>query len=63
MLVEKIKDQFDMLVKKGIDKKIMLKKCLLTPSCGLGTVAEQDADRVLEVLKNTSLALRKEYFK
>jgi len=63
MLVEKIKSQFDILVQKGIDKKIILKKCLLTPSCGLGTVPEQDADRVLEVLKNTSLALRKEYFK
>jgi methionine synthase II (cobalamin-independent) len=62
MLVEKIKGQFDVLVQKGIDKKVLLKKCLITPSCGLGTTTEQDADRVLEILKKTSLALRKEYF-
>ena len=63
MLVEKMKNQLGVLEQKGIDKKLILKKCLITPSCGLGTAPEKDADRVLEILKKTSLALREEYFK
>jgi len=60
MLVDKIKTQFDILEQKGIDKKTLLKKCLLTTSCGLGSSPDNDADRVLEILKDTSIALRKE---
>ncbi|MFH1856100.1 MAG: hypothetical protein ABH836_02570 [Candidatus Omnitrophota bacterium] len=63
MIVEKIEKQFDVLAQKGIDKKLILKKCLLTGSCGLGTAEIKDAEKVLEVLKGASAILREKYFK
>lgn len=60
MIVDKIKKQFETLIQKGIDRKTLLKKSLLTPSCGLGFASEKDAEKVLDVLKGASGVLRKE---
>lgn len=61
MVVEKIKKQFETLIQKGVDEKTLRHKCLLTPSCGLGSASEEDAEKVLEVIEGASATLRKEY--
>lgn len=62
MVVEKIKGQFSVLEEKGIDKKLLYKKCLITPSCGLGLAREETADKMLEILNKVSLSLKEEFF-
>jgi len=48
--------------KKGIDRQLLLRRALLTPSCGAGGVlSEELAERVLGLLSELSQALRKRY--
>jgi hypothetical protein len=50
------------LVDKGMDRDLLLRRALITPSCGAGGVlTEPLAERVLRVLKDLSLALRERY--
>jgi len=44
-----LKERMSLLEKKGISQKSLLKSSLITPSCGLGTLSEELADRVIEL--------------
>jgi 2-polyprenyl-3-methyl-5-hydroxy-6-metoxy-1,4-benzoquinol methylase len=46
------------LVAKGIDKKLIHKQSMLTPSCGTGSLSEPLAERVFDILSKTSAALK-----
>jgi len=46
------------LAEKGVDKGLIHRQSMLTPSCGTGSLAEPLAERVFEVLAETSKALR-----
>jgi len=48
MLISRIDDGMQQLEKEGIDRKTMLRRCLITPSCGMGSLT---ADRSVAVLK------------
>jgi hypothetical protein len=50
------------LVDKGFDRELLLRRALITPSCGAGgALTELLAERVLRVLRELSLALRGRY--
>ena len=50
------------LVDKGFDRELLLRRALITPSCGCGGVlTEPLAERVLGMLLETSMALRERY--
>jgi hypothetical protein len=50
------------LVEKGLERELLLRRALITPSCGAGGVlTEPLAERVLGVLRELSLALRVRY--
>jgi hypothetical protein len=50
------------LVDKGFDRELLLRRALITPSCGAGGVlTEPLAERVLRVLRALSLTLRERY--
>jgi hypothetical protein len=52
----------EQLVAKGFDRGLLLRRALITPSCGAGGVlTEPLAERVLRVLRELSLSLRKRY--
>lgn len=44
----------DDLVKRGISRKLLLGQCLITPSCGMGTMKIHQAERVLTLLSEVS---------
>lgn len=46
------------LAKRGIQKKIILKQALLTPSCGMGTLQFDLTERVLKLLTEVSQQVR-----
>lgn len=43
----------------GIDRELILRQALITPSCGTGSLPVADAERVFRVLRQTSELLRK----
>jgi hypothetical protein len=50
------------LMAKGLDRELLLRRALVTPSCGAGGVlTEPLAERVLRLLRELSLALRSRY--
>jgi methionine synthase II (cobalamin-independent) len=50
------------LVDKGFDRELLLRRALITPSCGAGGVlTEPLAERVLGLLRELSLTLRERY--
>ena len=58
-LTEKIKSGLDLLVKKGIDRELLLERLMISPACGLGALDAQDAEGILTLLNQTSAFIRK----
>ena len=58
VLVQKIKSGLDILVKKGIDRALLLERLMISPACGLGTLDIQKADKVFKLLSETSCFIR-----
>jgi hypothetical protein len=57
-LVAKYDKAVSGLTAKGIDRELIRTQSMLTPSCGTGSLAEPLAERVFEVLAQTSAALK-----
>jgi methionine synthase II (cobalamin-independent) len=51
----------DQLAQRGLKKRQLLKQALLTPSCGMGTLSEEQAEKVLSVLNEISQQVRAEF--
>jgi hypothetical protein len=54
----KLGNLMDGLAAKGIDRELLVERCLLTPSCGTGSISEDQSGAVLELLSGLSEALR-----
>jgi hypothetical protein len=42
----------------GLDRELILRQALITPSCGTGSLPVPDAERVFRILHETSALLR-----
>jgi hypothetical protein len=61
-LLSRFEEGINQLVEKGFDRELLLRRALITPSCGAGGVlTEQLAERVLGLLSQLSLLLRHRY--
>ena len=58
-LTLRIKSGLDILVKKGIDRQLLLERLMLSPACGLGTLDALKAEGILSLLNQTSVFIRK----
>ncbi len=54
LLAGKIWDGINVLVKKGLDKDLLLKQMLISPSCGLGTLDTKESEKIFRLLAATS---------
>ena len=59
LLAGMIKSGLELLVKKGIDRQLLLERLLISPACGLGTMDAWKAEGILTLLNQTSLFIRK----
>ena len=64
--VESLVERFERLTdhlseRAGIDKQVILEQAFITPSCGTGSMEVADAERVFELLAETSHALQERY--
>jgi len=58
-LLSRLDEGLDRLVRKGFDRELLLRRALITPSCGAGGVlTEPLAGRVLGLLRDLSIRLR-----
>jgi hypothetical protein len=57
-LVEKLKTVIKNLASKGVDESLIWKKCLLTPSCGTGSLSVELSEKVFHSLADVRRLLR-----
>jgi hypothetical protein len=58
-LLTRFDEGMDRLVQKGFDRELLLRRALITPSCGAGGVlTEPLAERVLGLLRELATMLR-----
>jgi methionine synthase II (cobalamin-independent) len=60
-LVSALEERFGLLVKEGIPKEILVENSILTQSCGLGSLAEDLAEKALRLTRQTALRMRERY--
>jgi hypothetical protein len=57
-LIAKLKERITHLVSKGINENLIWEKCLLTPSCGTGSLPVEHSEKVFYTLAEVSRTLR-----
>jgi methionine synthase II (cobalamin-independent) len=62
-LITRLKERMGNLAEKGVDRDILWERCLLTPSCGTGSLAPDASEKVLTTLAEVSRTLRQEVMK
>lgn len=53
-----IKRGADVLVSKGVNRKLITENLLVSPACGLGTLKIEESEKIIEKLSEISLRLR-----
>jgi methionine synthase II (cobalamin-independent) len=61
-LMEKLEGEIQTLALSGIPAEILREKSLLTPSCGMGLMSEEDAEKAMKLLAELSSGMREKYF-
>lgn len=61
ILTEKLEKGIQNLVKKGIDKDLLLKQSIITPSCGAGCLSVELAEKAMSLTKEISKELIAKY--
>jgi methionine synthase II (cobalamin-independent) len=61
ILLDKLDSLFKILTHKGIDQDRLFLQAMITPACGLGTLSEETARRLLALLSEASLMGRERF--
>ena len=62
-LIERLEEGMGALNRKGVSLRLLRERCLVTPSCGLGSISEEAAAWALELLAEVSRQWRKRHVK
>ena len=60
-LERQLEKVMDNLASKGIDKELIISQALITPSCGTGSLAPEDAEKVFTLLGQLSIRMKEKY--
>ena len=60
-LVERLHQAIDALAEKGVPREALLRSGLVSPSCGVGSLSNALAERVLELASQVSAIMRQRY--
>jgi hypothetical protein len=58
-LIVKLDEGMKRLEAAGIDRRVILKQCLLTPACGMGSLTPDTAEAILKLLREVSDKMQK----
>jgi len=56
-LAKKLEERIKNLASKGIDENLIWERCLLTPSCGTGTLSVESSEKIFNLLSKLSKML------
>jgi len=60
-LEKQLEKVMDNLASKGIDKKLIIDQAMITPSCGTGSLAASDAEKVFSLLCDLTKRMKEKY--
>ena len=60
-LIDRLEEAIGALNRKGVSFRLLTERCLVTPSCGLGSLSEEAAAWALELLAGVSKEFRKRH--
>ena len=60
-LFDRLEETMAVLSRKGIDEDLIRSRCLITPSCGLGSLSRESASRALQLTAAVSARFRERY--
>lgn len=60
-MLKKFDEAIDYLIKKGIDKELLLDHSIITPTCGAGSLTTELARKAMTLTKELSLKLMEKY--
>lgn len=60
-LEKKLEEVMDNLASKGIDKKLIIDQAMITPSCGTGSLATADAEKVFSLMAELTKRMKGKY--
>lgn len=58
-LIHRMAENIDYLVRKGVDRQMLLTQSIITPSCGTGLLPMEAAIRVHELTRGLSQEIRR----
>ena len=58
ILLNKLEQAQQLLIKKGLDENIVKNNSIITPSCGCGSLSEEMAEKALKLTKEISKTLK-----
>jgi len=53
-ILKRLRNGFERLEEWGINREVLIKSSILTPSCGMGTMKEENANKAIQLLKKLS---------
>lgn len=54
MLIATLDDGMKRLEQQGVKREVMLRQCLITPACGMGSLSPEKAEAILRLLRKVS---------
>lgn len=61
LMINKFDEAIDYLVKKGVDKTLLLENSLVSPSCGAGSLSIEQAEKAMNLVYRLSAELKEKY--
>jgi methionine synthase II (cobalamin-independent) len=58
-LLRRLEEGFDEFASRGVDRRLLRKRCLITPSCGMGSLSVELSEIILKLLHETSLLFQR----
>lgn len=58
-LIERLEAGMKRLETRGIARDVLLRQCLITPSCGMGSLTPEEAEAILKLLREVSDRMQK----
>lgn len=60
-IMQKFDEAIDYLVKKGVDKSVLLDNSMVSTSCGAGSLSIEQSEKAMNLVKELSLKLKEKY--
>lgn len=61
IIISKFEEAIEYLIKKGIDKELLLSHSMVTPSCGAGSLNVEQAEKAMRLTNELSIKLQEKY--